>query len=205
MEKNKLYKVWKNSFEGQNKKQIKKCFDALVLCYEEKHRHYHNLEHVQYLIDQINELELIRRDRLILIYTAFYHDVIYTPGSTQNEVKSSEFAINQLTQLKVDVSIIRSVERSILATSNHKSDNTLTQLFLDIDLSILAASAVRYKKYSKAIKMENIAFPACLYQFNRKRFIQKTLKKSQIFLTDLYLSRYELLARKNLINELNQF
>ena len=198
-----LYKVWKSSFKGLPKKEVSNGFKAIKLHYEETHRHYHNLMHVEDLIQHINGLELIQRDRLILIYSAFYHDVIYNARSNSNEKESAEFAKIWLKRLKVDASIIDAVERTILATVNHESENDLTRLFLDMDMSILAASQDEYITYITAIQRENNRFPYFMYQIGRKRFIQSTLKRSRIFLTDLYFSRYEVIARTNLHRELN--
>lgn len=203
MEKKEIYTTWKSSFEGVSETQIKKAFDAIVKQYEQPHRYYHNLEHVAYILRQIDQLKLIKRDRQILIYTAFYHDVIYKAGSTQNEIESADFAKQWLQKLKLDASIIQSVERSILATQNHQSNNELTQLFLDMDMSILASDQQAYESYTEAIVKENRRFPSFLFRMKRKQFIKNTLKKSEIFLTELYRNRYELIARTNLLRELN--
>lgn len=177
-----LYLIWKNSLKGQNQKLVKKYFNELVKRYNEPDRYYHNLEHIKYLIDQINSLELITRDRQILIYSAFYHDSIYIVNGSKNEEKSAKLAVSQLSMLKMDPQIIASVERTILATTNHESSNELSQLFLDIDLSILAAKTTTYEKYKRCIRKEN-----------------------SHFITDLYHSRYESAARINLKRELSTF
>lgn len=175
----------------------------IVSHYELPKRHYHNLNHVGDLVGQINRLKLIERDRQILLYSAFYHDVVYLPGKTDNELKSAEIAEQELNKMKVDFRIIKSVVRTILATKNHISNNELTRLFLDMDMCILASDERKYRRYLQGVEKENNVLPKFIYRFMRKRFIQKTLKRSRIFLTDLYLNRYELVARTNLLRELN--
>ena len=76
------------------------------------------------------------------------------------------------------------------------------QLFMDIDFSILGSSESEYNEYTKGIRKEYSSFPNFLYKKGRLDFLEKMLKKENIFLT-LEFKKFEEIARKNILNEIN--
>ncbi len=198
-----LYNTWCSSFSTAPTTLVNSTFQLIVDQYNQKHRHYHTLKHVNQLLDDIRQLRLIPRDRSILTYAAFFHDVIYDPKSEENEIKSAALARSCLQQLNVDSSIINSTCRTILSTHNHQSENELSQLFIDMDLKILASKVSNYLNYVSAIRKEYCSIPFLLYRQGRVNFLKRMLTKATIFQTHLYRSEYEQKARKNLALELS--
>jgi predicted metal-dependent HD superfamily phosphohydrolase len=202
MEIKEIFKHWKSTFSNSNCDAIEPCFQQIISAYSEENRHYHNVEHLSNLLEQIVLLKLQKEERNILIYTTLLHDVIYEAGSNSNEEKSAEFAFNSLSKLGLNKGLISKVCEIIIATSNHESNSKLTQLFLDMDLSILGANQETYYNYTAQIKREHERIPTVLYKIGRKRFLRSMLSKPFIFSTNLYRDRLETQARINLSNEL---
>ena len=60
----------------------------------ESHRHYHNMNHLNDLISQINEdyadSKLNESEREKLTLTALFHDLVYEPDRNDNEERSRD-------------------------------------------------------------------------------------------------------------------
>src|SRR4051812_494474 len=70
-------------------------FVQLATADAEPHRHYHNLQHIIDMLDQMPWI-LVRKDKdsdmLLLQLATWYHDVVYDPRSSENESRSAEVA-----------------------------------------------------------------------------------------------------------------
>ncbi len=195
--------IWKRAFPNARLEDIAQCSAMVIKHYGQSNRHYHNFDHVTALIRQIIRASLIRSDENILINVALFHDVIYIPGRKDNEHKSAELAKKWLAILQVDTHTAQRTCAIIKATASHKSDDFLTQLFLDMDLSILGANELNYQEYTSQIRKEHYQVPHCLYKIGRKRFLAQMLSRTTIFSTPKYYKSFEKMARKNMKNELN--
>ena len=103
---------------------------------------------------------------------ALFHDVIYIAGRKDNEQKSADVAAFWLTKLNFEPNQIQLISEIIKATTTHKSSNFITQLFIDMDLSILGESEIKYLEYKAQIRKEHAQIPNCLYKIGRKRFLK---------------------------------
>ena len=66
-------------------------YPDLIQRYREGWRFYHNLEHLGRILTYIYQDETLSdKDRLIMVYIAFYHDAIYDPTRYDNEEKSAQ-------------------------------------------------------------------------------------------------------------------
>ncbi len=202
MEIKEIFNHWKSTFTGSNCEALEPCFKQIISEYSKDNRYYHNIVHIGQLLEQITLLTLSVEEQTILINTALFHDVIYAAGSNSNEKKSAVFAFNSLSKLGLNKALISKVCEIIIATSNHESNCKLTQLFLDMDLSILGSNQGTYYNYTVQIQKEHKLIPTPLYKIGRKRFLKSMLSKSFIFSTNLYRDRLETQARINLSNEL---
>ncbi|MBK6983401.1 MAG: hypothetical protein IPH32_00975 [Bacteroidetes bacterium] len=65
-------------------------FNSEVMnAYDEPHRFYHTLEHIEDVLKQLHNADLLKHDELFL--AAIFHDIIYNPQSNTNEEDSVEF------------------------------------------------------------------------------------------------------------------
>jgi predicted metal-dependent HD superfamily phosphohydrolase len=204
MELKEIFKHWKSTFSTRNCEALELCFQQIISEYAKENRHYHNIEHIGHLLEQITLLTLSVEEQTILINTALFHDVIYAAGSNSNEKKSAVFACHSLSKLGLNKAIISKVSELIIATSKHESNCRLTQLFLDMDLSILGSNQETYYNYTLQIQKEHQLIPTPLYKIGRKRFLKAMLSKPFIFSTHMYRDRLETQARINLSNELKR-
>ena len=174
---------------------------AIVRRYNERKRHYHNLEHVTRLLALCDELEIDDPDITLAVV---YHDVIYRPGSLKNEEKSAAYARESLGRLGVDPGRMSQVCEMILATANHliPQDNPLTQTLLDLDMSILGSPREEYQTYTDAVRKEYSWIPEFVFRNKRRRFLERILAEEFIFHTDLFREKYEDSARANIEWEL---
>lgn len=198
-----LYTIWSQTLEKALTKNLEQCFLIITEHYTNSNRHYHNLKHIENLITQIGPLSISEDHKLILINVAVFHDVIYKAGRKDNEHKSAEFAGYWLPKLNLGAFETQLICDIIRATNTHQSSDFLTQLFLDIDLSILGVNEEDYYEYTVHIQKEHFQIPKCLYSIGRKRFLKKMLAREVIFATPVYYDHFENKARKNLENELN--
>lgn len=198
-----IYTIWSKTFENAVSEDLEQCFSAVTEHYTNSSRHYHSLKHIANLIKQIEQLPLSKDDKVMLINVALFHDVIYKAGRKDNEHKSAEFAGYWLSKLNLGTIKSKIVCDIIKATKTHQSQDFLTQLFLDIDLSILGVNEKNYQEYTVQIRKEYVQIPNYLYKIGRKRFLKEMLSREVIFSTSEYYEAYENQARKNLSNELS--
>ncbi|WAC02499.1 hypothetical protein N7U66_01950 [Lacinutrix neustonica] len=203
METTNINTTWEKRYPKASLEDIEDCYSLVVKHYSKPNRHYHNLNHIKSLISQIKQLSLTTYNENILINVAIFHDVVYVSDRKDNEQKSAEFARNWLSKLNMDDNTSQIICDIIRATSNHESNDFLTQLFIDMDLSILGENELNYQKYISQIRKEHYKVPNYLYKIGRKRFLTKMLSRTFIFSTPKYYESLEKIARKNITNELN--
>lgn len=134
-----------------NKKYTNCDYNEILEKWSESHRYYHNINHLQNLIELINNLGIsgIEYDKLIL--TAIYHDIIYDPKSLTNEEDSADFFIKNVKIIDNDM---LDVKQMILDTKNHIPSNDLSKLFIEFDMDILNRNFIDLVKYEDGIYKE---------------------------------------------------
>lgn len=171
--------------------------------YSVKRRHYHTLQH---LTNLINELESIKQEIVTwdsVLFSVYYHDIIYNTLKKDNEEKSAILAEKRLIELKIDSSTINKVKKQILATKSHLiSNDNDTNLFTDADLSILGTDWQTYHEYCNQIRKEYFIYPDIMYKAGRKKVLHHFLKMEKIYKTTLFFEKYEIQAKQNMEQEL---
>ncbi len=205
MENKELYSIWRALNSYNNSLIVEECFFAVYEHYSSTDRYYHTLEHILDLMYQIRDTELLKvEERQLLSYTAFFHDIVYNATRKDNELKSALLAKSWLLKLEVSENTTKQVVQLIENTKYHNdSSDYISNLFNDMDLSILGAVSKKYKEYSNKIRLEYSYLPNSMYRIGRKQFLNKLLSRPKIFVTDSYYSQYEITARRNLRTELN--
>lgn len=175
-------------------------FNTIQTHYQEPHRAYHNLYHLDHLFKDLDNTHCTDA----MAFAVWYHDIIYKPGSTKNETLSADIAEQALTRLGLPAPLIQHCKHMIEATYSHTQagHDIDTQLFLDADMAILGSPLTTYKRYVEKIASEFNNVPSFLFKRGRKRFIKKTLAQEAIYQTAYFSSKYEQQARINLHAEL---
>ena len=172
--------------------------------YTDKKRHYHNLSHLDNLLNQL----FLVKDKIehwdTITFSLFYHDIIYNASGSGNEEKSAKLAEKRMKQINVPVQIVESCKLQILATKSHVDNaDEDTNYFLDADLSILGADYETYKMYSQNIRQEYSIYPNLVYNPSRKKVLQHFIDMKRIFKTEYFYNKLETIAKTNLLKELN--
>ena len=177
---------------------------SMKLAYSAKNRHYHNLLHLENLLKELEQVSQRINNWNLTILCIAYHDLVYNSKRSDNEERSAAKFETDLHQ-HLEPALIRQGVEMILATKGHIEtlDND-TNYFTDADLSILGASAERYKEYSKQIREEYSIYPDFLYKNGRRQVLKHFLNMNAIYKTEHFKEKYESSARRNMQNELEQ-
>jgi predicted metal-dependent HD superfamily phosphohydrolase len=178
----------------------------LISKYSEKHRAYHNLSHINYLLRGAWAFGNTFHDYEAARLAVWFHDAIYEPKSKTNEIESAALAVKSLSELKVPKIKIEKVEKMILATQKHDAAalDEDGELFLDLDLSILGTTPSIYQKYAQAIRREYSFVPENLYREKRREVLRHFLQREFIYYTVEMREFYEEAAQINIANEIEE-
>ncbi len=201
-------------------------FFAQTICkqYSESHRSYHSLSHLYELLNYFEQnlcshVQLSNTDKLILLLSIFFHDVVYDVGTNvthgDNEKKSAQLFEQFFDQFVPtsfpNASFIRSsVTKYILQTISHfqcnSKEDPLLFYFLDLDLSILGAPVLRYQEYSQQIWKEySHAYPRDVFVAKRLQFLQSVVDgNTKLYFTELFAQQWQAKAIQNLQWEISQ-
>ncbi|REC56609.1 hypothetical protein DRF62_03375 [Chryseobacterium piscium] len=202
--------ILKDRFESlylnfsEDKILVEKFWIEIEKSYSGKSRHYHNLQHLETLFEEIENVKDKIKNFNTISFSIFYHDVIYDATSKFNEEKSADLAKERLGAVGLNNEDVQQVYEQILATKSHKkSDDEDTNFLLDADLSILGKSSQVYLEYTKQIRKEYSIYPDFLYKPGRKKVLQHFLALESIFKTEYFKNKYETRARENIEFELS--
>jgi len=182
-----------------------KIFADLIKAYSSPRRHYHNLDHLQHLLNSLVEVKEQIHSFPALQLCAWFHDYIYEPQALDNEVQSAVYTERVLSKLGVEFDTVRLVQQIILSTRKHEPllEETDNLIFLDVDLAILGAATDKYIAYSQAIRQEFDKVSDRDYQKGRTKVLTQFLDRGRIYYTDYFCDRLESQARENLQIEIH--
>lgn len=171
--------------------------------YSEENRFYHNLEHIENLLLELKRIKDKIENWNVIIFSLYYHDIIYKSTKKDNEEKSAELAVKRMIEIGVDMNQIERCKKQIIATKSHteKTDSD-TNYFTDADLSILGKEPSQYETYCANIRKEYRIYPNFIYKKGRKNVVKHFLSMNRIFKTKEFYDKYEEQAKFNLNNEL---
>ena len=170
--------------------------------YSAPKRYYHNQAHLLNMLYEFEYIKELLREPDAVLFSLYYHDIIYNPSRKDNEERSAEF-LKSVLQDTSYTGIELSVQQ-IEASKTHKmSENSDINLFLDIDMAILGYKRDVYTEYSKHVRKEYSLYPDILYKMGRKKVLDAFLEQDKIFKSDFFFDKYEKQARENILGELS--
>lgn len=171
--------------------------------YSDKKRYYHTLNHLENLFQQLTEIKPQIKDWDVVLFSLYYHDVIYNSVKSDNEQKSAELAEKRMKFIGIPLATIERCKAQIMATQAHfLSENEDTNFFTDADLSVLGQSWEMYSEYYRNVRKEYAIYPDLIYNAGRKKVLKHFLAMERIFKTDYFYLKFEEQARVNLEKEL---
>ena len=182
---------------------IQSFWQEIELAYSDKSRHYHNLSHLENMYNQLLEVKDLIDDFEVVLFSLFYHDVVYNSSKKDNEERSADFARERMQTLGVSEDRILKCVAQILETKGHSiSEDNDTNFFTDADLSILGLSWNLYSEYAQNVRKEYNNYPTIIYKMGRRKVLRHFLGMEKIFKTQFFFDKFEIIARQNLAKEL---
>ena len=181
-------------------------WETIEKAYTGKKRYYHNLVHLENMYNALLHVEHLIADWDTLLFSLFYHDIVYKASAKDNEEKSAAIAIKSLASINYPSEKIIKCSEQILATKLHLPNSDIdTCLLLDADMAILGANEPDYEKYYLAVRKEYAIYPDFLYNPGRAKVLNQFLAMDNIFSTNFFMEKYERKAIANLKKELEYF
>ena len=116
---------------GVNDNLANELWSEINANYSKSNRHYHNLHHLEDL--QLKSVKSRINNWQVILFTLFYHDIVYKATKKDNEEKSAELAIRRMTQIGVNNKNKELCFDQIIATKTHKSNsNSDTNFFTEL-------------------------------------------------------------------------
>lgn len=167
----------------------------LVARWSEPHRHYHNLDHLQACLDEI--------DDPVTRLAVWGHDAIYDPRSHANEERSALLLTHLLHRCALPKAQIDEAARLVRLTKGHAvvPDDERGMMLADADLNVLTRPWPGYLSYVDAIRKEYAHVTEQLWRAGRAAILRGLLDLPAMF--HLHPEREEP-ARANINRELTQ-
>jgi predicted metal-dependent HD superfamily phosphohydrolase len=174
----------------------------LEKAYSAASRQYHNVTHLKEMIALFDIHHTRLQQPTEILYSIFYHDIVYKTTRKDNELKSAELALANLPQdAKLDKQLVFD---AICATQLHQHNtNEDINYLIDFDLKILSKPWDEYLLYCQQIRKEYKIYPNILYKPGRKKALQHFLEQEFVYNTALFRELYDAVAKENLSNEIS--
>lgn len=172
---------------------------ALQSAYAEKHRHYHTAEHISACLQHLNIVGHFAEHRTEVELALWFHDAIYKPRSSTNELDSANWCSEFLQSNNVEPSVIERIHQLIMITCHNAVPATNDeQLLVDIDLAILGAPEDVYWQFETNVRKEYQWVPGFIFRAKRKEILQGFLDRYRIYHHNYFYDLLERRARENL-------
>jgi predicted metal-dependent HD superfamily phosphohydrolase len=170
--------------------------------YSENGRFYHNLIHIEAVLNHIQPCLSQAENPVTLQLAAWFHDVIYDAQRHDNEAQSALFAREFLAKLGFSGDEISEVERLIMLTVGHETSfsDLDGHILLDADLAILAAEPAQYDAYAQAIRQEYVHVPDEAYLVGRGQVLKRLGERPFLYHLPEH-QNWEAKARENMQRE----
>ncbi|MCK5726806.1 MAG: hypothetical protein KAH22_08290 [Thiotrichaceae bacterium] len=189
---------WKDLCHSLGISPLSDQYQQLIQAYNEPQRAYHTIQHLNEclaLVDWAQQQGLAQCTDLLEL-ALWFHDAVYIPRKSNNEIKSADWAC----QLYPQHSTIGNELRSLIMITCHsaQAQSAQEQLIIDIDLAILGQSPERFQQYEQQIRAEYRWVPNIIYKKKRTAILQHFFNQPRIYGTDIFYKRLENRARTNL-------
>ena len=149
-------------------------------------RPYHNLEHLQAVLDRLDELHPRAQQAGVtafvadtVVLAAFYHDLV-----VESEHTSAQAAQAQLQGMGMPAPCAGETARLVEVTATHtyRADDIAAGWLCDADLGILAATPSRYREYLAAVRAEYVDVSPQDWRCGRSGVLEGLLSRRRLFL-----------------------
>ena len=196
---------WEAAFPGRTAlgRELVTRYGAVV-------RAYHDLRHLQEVLDAVDLLAdaapaLPSADRDAVRLAAWFHDAVYDVRRDDNEEQSAQWARWTLPAYDVPDPVVAEVTRLVRLTRSHDPApaDTLGAILCDADLAILGTARQRYAEYARDVRSEYGHLDDATFAAGRRAVLGSLLDRPAIYATDTARRRWEEAARGNLEREID--
>ncbi len=171
----------------------------LETLYSERHRRYHNLQHVLDCLNCLEACPVPGSDMAGLELAVWFHDAIYEPLKSGNELASADLAVQRLAGMGACGELQEKVHRLIMVTTHDADPRDLDEeVMIDVDLAVLGRDRGSFEAYESNIRGEYRLVPGPLFRRRRRAILESFLARSSIYNTEVFRDRYESAAMDNL-------
>lgn len=174
--------------------------------YSEPHRHYHDINHITYMLDMATCHHFKLNDEQTIAIN--FHDIIYDPikpaGWNERASAAEVDVFNKMHDNILSSATVEVIKSIILDTIDHHATTRDAELVLDLDLLGLAAGWGLFCKNTEQIREEYSHVSDEEFRLGRIKFIKSMLIGRKIFHTQHFINIAEHQARNNLYRELKR-
>ncbi len=200
-----LEQSWSRAWQNLQLLPPNGLLDQLRTAYSEPQRHYHTQQHLQECLSLFSSAIDSATHPGEVEIALWFHDAIYDIRGQNNELLSAQWAVQALAQAGADMSVTQRVHELIMTTCHDAiPTGPDQQLLVDIDLSILGATAARFEEYDRQVQAEYSWVPSAIYRAKRREILSGFLDRPFIYSTQHFRDRYEMQARANLAHLVEQ-
>lgn len=175
------------------------CYRALAKAYAEEHRFYHTGAHINAMLQHFDTVASLAERPGELELAIWFHDAIYKPLSSTNEIDSAEWTKQFLYASDYHEAAVERVYNLVMATLHQGDVKTHDEkMIVDIDLTILGAAQDIYDAFERKVRSEYKFVPSFIFQKKRREVLESFLSKDSIYHLDFFQDRFETAARANL-------
>ena len=171
----------------------------LILAYEEPERAYHSSDHIRHCFEVFSKLSQQGQRPWEIRIALWFHDAIYDPKRSDNELRSADWAKETAIGFGVAPAVADRIHALVMAT-RHEAVPTDPdqQVLVDVDLSILGAEWYQFSEYERQIRWEYRWVPRPLFDRRRKAILKQFLEREWIYSTAECRALFEQRARENI-------
>ncbi|WP_420466590.1 N-methyl-D-aspartate receptor NMDAR2C subunit [Panacagrimonas sp.] len=167
--------------------------------YSEPHRAYHTLHHLAECLQLLEQVRGFNASSAELELAIWFHDAVYNPRLSDNELRSADWARRELRRAGASVDLQDRVGALIMVTSHDGAPQTDDERLLsDIDLAILGSGPTRFDEYERQVRSEYQHVPLRLYRAGRRKILLDFQARPHLYFTPDFRETREATARANL-------
>ena len=174
-------------------------YEELIARYSESWRKYHTLQHLRECIVIFESASHLAARPAEVEAALWFHDAVYELQRSDNEEQSARLALDLLSNAGAPRVVGARVAALVLATKHTASPEAPDeQLLVDIDLSILGATELRFAEYERQIREEYSFVPEVIFREKRQAILRSFIARPRIYGTRHFSGLLEQQARVNL-------
>jgi predicted metal-dependent HD superfamily phosphohydrolase len=172
--------------------------------YQEPHRCYHTLGHLAHCLGELDQAKAHVEEFKASEMAIWFHDIIYTYGSRDNELRSAEY-FGELATSAMSAQFTDRVCEFIVATQHAGAASDSSVAFVvDIDLSGFGLPWEKYQADSDALRHEADSIDDEQYFQGKLRFLSELQQWPSLFQTEYFSDRLEAVAQANIARYISE-